>query len=39
LLLREGVRLKGISIDHVIDIDEPADLAGALELLRSGGIR
>jgi NDP-sugar pyrophosphorylase family protein len=39
LLLREGVRLKGISIDHVIDIDEPADLAGALELRSSGGIR
>jgi NDP-sugar pyrophosphorylase family protein len=39
LLLSEGCCLKGVFIDHVIDIDEPADLAAARNLVRPEGSR
>lgn len=39
LLLSEGLRLKGVFVDRVIDVDEPADLAAARNLVRSEGIR
>ena len=39
LLLSEGLRLKGVFVDRVIDVDEPADLAAARNLVRAEGIR